>query len=93
MAAEHYFKTEPYFEEVPFESKDFLAETLSEERTLNSVPILKLKKLNKQLLQKFLSTTKEYKSNLLKSLIEKHARAELYPNIKEQITLPNGSIM
>ena len=58
----------------------------------NSVVIVKLKKINGHILQRYLKT-KTAKSNLLKNLIENHARAELYPNIKEPVTLPNGTIM
>jgi hypothetical protein len=93
-----YYKKEPFFEVDPLENKDFLADNLLE-RTLNSVAIVKLKKLDEHLLQKFLGKiprdlqAAKRKANHLKYLIETHYRAELYPNIKEPTTLPNGLIM
>ena len=91
-------KTESYFEEDAHESTCFYAEDIDKnnqlfkEDALKSIAIVKLKKLNGHLLQRFLATRKA-KANLLKTLIETHARAELYPNIKEPVTLPNGLIM
>jgi hypothetical protein len=65
---------------------------LLEKSALNSVAIVKLKKLNGHLLKRFLATRKA-KTNHLKTLVENHARAELYPNIKKPVTLPNNLIM
>ena len=99
MEDNFYYKTEPFFEVDPLENKDFLSDNLLERRTLNSVAIVKLKKLDENLLQKFIGKiprdlqAKKRKANHLKYLIETHYRAELYPNIKEPITLPNGVIM
>jgi len=93
-----YCKTESYFEEDALESTEFYAEDIKKsnqlfkENALKSIAIVKLKKLNGHLLQRFLATRKA-RVNLLKTLIETHARAELYPNIKEPVTLPNGLIM
>ena len=63
-----------------------------EKSALDSVAIVKLKKLNGHLLKRFLATRKA-KTNHLKALVENHARAELYPNIKKPVTLPNNLIM
>ena len=65
---------------------------LLEKSALNSVATVKLKKLNAHLLKRFLSTRKA-KTNHLKTLVENHARAELYPNIKKPVTLPSNLIM
>lgn len=65
---------------------------LLEKSALDSVAIVKLKKLNGHLLKRFLATRKA-KTNHLKALVENHARAELYPNIKKPVTLPNNLIM
>ena len=65
---------------------------LLEKSALDSVATVKLKKLNGHLLKRFLATRKA-KTNHLKALVENHARAELYPNIKKPVTLPNNLIM
>ena len=75
MEDNFYYKTEPFFEVDPLENKDFLADNLLERRTLNSVAIVKLKKLNEHLLQKFIgkiprdTQAKKRKANHLKYLI------------------------
>ena len=65
---------------------------LIEKNALDSVAIVKLKKLNGHLLKRFLATRKA-NTNHLKALVENHARAELYPNIKKPVTLPNNLTM
>ena len=65
---------------------------LLEKTALDSMAIVKLKKLNGHLLKRFLATRKA-KAKHLKALVENHARAELYPNVKKPVTLPNNLIM